>query len=183
MTKFYFYKTALYFFLILLFLANSVRADYPATSIGVIDINLILTESKAAVDAAKQIENIAKEIEEEIKNEDQNMLNLQNELIESQAIVAPDVFEEKRLDYEKKLQNYNETRQQKLVSIDNLIAKSRNSVLDALKPILEDISNEKEITILLEKGTVLLNAEGMDITEEVLKILNKELPTIEVEID
>ena len=104
-----------------------MRADYPATSIGVIDINLILTESKAAVDAAKQIENIAKEIEEEIKNEDQNMLNLQNELIESQAIVAPDVFEEKRLDYEKKLQNYNETRQQKLVSIDNLIANQKES--------------------------------------------------------
>ena len=38
----------------------------------------------------------------------------------------------------------------------------------------------KGITVLLEKNSVLLNAENMDITEEALKILNKKLPSIEV---
>ncbi len=57
---------------------------------------------------------------------------------------------------------------------------SRGQVLEALKPILEEISNEKGITILLEKNTVLLNADGMDITEESLKRLNKELSSIKI---
>ena len=71
-------------------------------------------------------------------------------------ILAPAVFEEKRKEYEKKVQNYNITRQEKLMSIDLLVSDSRNDVLNALKPILEKISNEKGITILLEKNSVLL---------------------------
>ena len=94
--------------------------------------------------------------------------------------MAPEAFEVKRIEYEKKVQNYNIERQNKLISIDTLLAESRNQVLDALKPILEEISNEKGITILLEKNSVLLNAENMDITDEAMMTLNKELPNIEV---
>ena len=48
-------------FLILLNLLNYtlVYADYPETIIGVIDLNFILSDSKAAKDAAEQIEKIA----------------------------------------------------------------------------------------------------------------------------
>ena len=45
---------------------------------------------------------------------------------------------------------------------------------------MEEISNEKGITILLEKGSVMLNADKMDITDEVLKKLNKEFPELKV---
>ena len=55
--------------------------------------------------------------------------------------------------------------------------------MDALKPILEEISNEKGITILLEKNSVLLSAENMDITDEAMKKLNKSLTKIEVSLD
>tara|TARA_B100001093_G_scaffold428060_1_gene422697 strand:- start:2763 stop:3299 length:537 start_codon:yes stop_codon:yes gene_type:complete len=155
-------------------------ADYPNTSIGVIDINKILSEADAAVFASEQIEEIANEIEKEIKISDDEIIKEQNLLIESQAIMAPEAFEAKRIEYENKIQNYNNERQAKLMKIDEFIAVSRNDVLLALKPILEEISNEKGITILLEKGSVMLNADKMDITDEALKILNKEFPEIEV---
>ena len=155
-------------------------ADYPNTSIGVIDINKILSEADAAVFASEQIEEIAVKIEDEIKKSDDEIIKEQNLLIESQAIMAPEAFETKRIEYERKVQNYNSERQAKLLEIDELIAVSRNNVLLALKPILEDISNKKGITILLEKGSVMLNADKMDITDEVLIILNKEFPKIEI---
>ncbi len=174
-------------FLSIIFLAfiliGSSKADYPNTSIGVIDLNYILSESNAAKDAAKKIEEIALKIEEEIQKSDQDLVNEQNELIESQQIMAPAAFDEKRKDYEKKVQNYNVERQEKLVSIDLLVSESRNKVLNALKPILETISNDKGITVLLEKNSVLLNADNMDITDEALKSLNKELSSIEVKLD
>ena len=110
-------------------------------------------------------------------------MNEQNKLIESQGIMAPEAFEVKRIEYEKKVQNYNIERQNKLMSIDTLLAESRNQVLDALKPILEEISNEKGITILLEKNSVLLSEENMDITDEAMKKLNKSLTKIEVSLD
>ena len=160
-----------------------LMADYPNTSIGVIDINKILAEANAAVEAAEEIEKIAIEIENEIKLSDEEIIKEQNLLIESQSIMAPEAFEAKRIEYESKIQTYNSERQSKLMKIDELIAISRNDILNAIKPILEEISNEKGITIILEKTSIMLNAEKMDITNEVLKKLNKSLPNIKVSRD
>ena len=160
-----------------------VMADYPNTSIGVIDINKILTDADAAIMAAKQIENMAIEIENEIKLSDEEIIKEQNILIESQSIMAPEAFESKRKEYENKVQKYNNERQSKLMKIDELIAFSRNEILNSMKPILEEISNEKGITIILEKASIMLNAEKMDLTNEVLKKLNKSLPNINLSKD
>ena len=160
-----------------------LMADYPNTSIGVIDLNKILSDADAAIDASEQIEDIAIEIEDEIRLSDEEIIREQNSLIESQSIMAPEAFETKRNQYEKKVQKYNNERQSKLMKIDELIAVSRNDILNAIKPILEEISNEKGITIILEKTSIMLNAEKMDITNEVLKKLNKLLPTIKVSRD
>ena len=129
------------------------------------------------------MKKIAIDIEDEIKKSDEVIIKEQNLLIESQSIMAPEAFESKKNEYEIKAQNYNNERQAKLIKIDELIAISRNDVLNALKPILEDISNEKGITILLEKSSVMLSADKMDITDEVLKKLNKEMPKLEIKRD
>ncbi len=160
-----------------------VNAEYPNTSIAIIDINLILSEAKAAKKVSEEIEKIAIATEEELRVSDEEMIQEQNKLIESQSIMAPEAFEAKKEEYEKKVQNYNIDRQNKLIKIDNLIAESRNQVLESLRPILEEIANDRGITIILEKNTVLLNAENMDITEEVLKSLNRALPKIEISED
>ena len=170
-------------FLFIFTFGLSAFADYPNTSIGVIDLNKILSVSDAAVMASEQIEKIAIDIEAEIKESDDEIINEQNALIESQAVMAPEAFEIKRKEYEKKVQVYNNDRQSMLMKIDELIAGSRNEVLNALKPILEEVSNEKGITIILEKGSVMLNADKMDISDEVLKRLNKEFPKLEVSRD
>ena len=177
------YKYILVITLLAQLFLSPLYAEYPDTNVGVIDLNYILSDSDAAVDAAKQIEDIAKQIEEEIKNSEQELIDEQNELIESQQIMAPAAFDEKRKEYENKVQNYNITRQEKLMSVDRIVSESRSEVLNALKPILEEISNEKGITVLLEKNSVLLNAENMDITEEALKALNKKLPSFKVSAD
>ena len=162
---------------------NSFADNYPNTSIGVLDLNRVLLDAKAATGAAEEIDKIAKDIEEELKNSDEDMIQEQNKLIEAQTIMAPEAFELKRKEYEEKVQNYNILRQNKLMSVDRLVESSRNKILDELKPILEGISETKGITVILEKGTVILNAETMEITDEVIKALNKELPKIEVSLE
>ena len=160
-----------------------LMADYPNTSIGVIDINKILADANAAVEAAEEIEKIAIEIENEIKLEEEKIIKEQNSLIEAQSIMAPEAFEAKRIEYESKVQKFSNETQSKRLKVEELIAVSRNDILNAIKPILEEISNEKGITIIVDKSLIWLNAEKMDITNEVLKKLNKSLPTIKVSRD
>ena len=165
--------------LLFIFNSHAYTANYPDTSIAIIDLNKILTESKAAVKASEEIDKISNNTNDEIALSDKVMVDEQQKLIEQQAIISPDAFEQKAIDFEKKAQKYQIERQEKLVQIDILIQDARNEILDAMKPILESVSEELEITVILEKSSVILSADKMDITIKVLKILDKELPEIE----
>ena len=111
------------------------------------------------------------------------MLDERNKLIEQQSVIAPEAFELKAKDYEKKLQEYQSDKQNKLRKLEGVLQKARNTILEKVKPILEDISKELGVTVILEKNSVLLSANNMDITDNVIKKLNKELPKIKVSLD
>ena len=175
----------LYLFAIFLVLIGfNVQAEtYPNTSIAIVDLNLILSESKAAKEATKDFEKIQKDTESEIVESDKLMLDERNKLIEQQSVIAPEAFEVKAQDYEKKLQNYQAEKQNKLRKLEGVLQKARNEILENVKPILEELSKELGVTVILEKNSVLLSATNMDITDQVIKKLNKELPNIKVSLD
>ena len=172
------------FLLIQIFYFSQVNAaDYPNTSLAVIDINKILNESKVAISANEQIEEITNAIQEEITKDENFLLEEQKKLIEAQSIMAPEAFEEKRIEHEKNVQDFQIKSQETLIKIENIIANVRAEILDELRPILESVSEEKGITVILEKGIVILNAENLDITKQVLKKLDKQFPKIKVEFE
>ena len=175
---------AIVFTLLLLFNFNSTaETSYPNTSIAIVDLNLILTDSKAAKNATKQFEAIQKSTEDKIVDSDKKMLEERNKLIEQQSVIAPEAFELKAKDYEKKLQNYQIDKQEKLRKLESVLQNARNEILENVKPILENLSKELGVTVILEKNSVLLSANNMDITENVIKKLNKDLPKIKVSLD
>ena len=73
--------------------------------------------------------------------------------------------------------------QKKLRKLEGVLQKVRNEILNNIKPILEDLSSELGVTVILEKNSVILSANNMDITENVIKKLNKKLPKIKVSLD
>lgn len=175
----------LHFTLFFIFIfTNYLFADqYPNTSIGIIDINKVLTESKAAVDATKQIETIQKKSDDESKEEDEMIINEREKLIEQQSVMAPEAFEIKVADFEKKVQKYQIERQEKLRKLDQMVQIARAKILEEVKPIINDYASELGITVILEKNAVILSADDMDMTNEVIKRLNKNLPKIKVQLD
>ena len=176
-------KINLILFIILLFTNISLADQYPNTSIGIIDINKVLTESKAAKDATKQIEKIQMKSEEDSKKEDEQIIQEREKLIEQQSVMAPEAFEVKVADFEKKVQAYQIERQEKLRKLDQMVQEARASILDEVKPIINDYANELGITVILEKNAVIMSADDMDMTDQVIKILNKSLPKIKVELE
>ncbi len=170
--------------LILFLLSGNLLADqYPNTSIGIIDLNKILTESKAAIDASKQIEKIQKKSEEESKEEDELIISEREKLIEQQSVMAPEAFEVKVSEFEKRVQSYQIERQDKLRRLDKMVQMARAKILEEAKPIINDYAEELGITVILEKNAVIMSADDMDMTDQVIKILNKELAKIKVELE
>ena len=101
-------------------------------------------------------------------------------LIEQQSVMAPDAFEEKVKDFEKKVQNSQINRQESVRKLELMVQQARSTILDELKPILVEHSKEKGITVILEKNTVILSSDEMDITSAVMKKLDKQISKIDV---
>lgn len=171
--------------LILLFTtsANLFAENYPNTSIGIVDLNKILTESKAAIDATKQIAKIQENVELEIKESDEKIIAERSKLIEQQSVMAPEAFQLKVQDFEKKAQQYQIDRQEKLQNLDNIVQNTRFQILQEVEPILDEISSELGITVLLWKDSVILSAANMDITDLIIKELNSKFPKIEINLE
>ncbi len=177
-------KKLIFTILIFILFSNNLFADqYPNTSIGIIDINKVLTESKAAIDATNQIEMIQKKSEEESKKEDELMIKEREKLIEQQSVMAPEAFEVKVAEFEKKVQSYQVQRQEKIRKLDQMVQSARAKILEEVKPILNDQATELGITIILEKNAVILSADEMDMTDKVIKTLNKNFPKIKITLE
>ena len=170
--------------IILIICSSNLFADqYPNTSIGIIDINKVLTESKAAIDATKQIEKIQKKSEEVSKKEDEQIIKEREKLIEQQSVMAPEAFEVKVADFEKKVQSYQIDRQEKLKKLDQMVQITRAKILEEVKPIINEYASEMGITVILEKNAVVMSSDDMDMTSQVIKILDKNLPKVKVELE
>ena len=83
----------------------------------------------------------------------------------------------------KKFQNFQVERQTKLRKLDGLIQEVNSNILQNVNPIIEDLSKDMGITVVLEKSSVVLSADNMDITDDVIKKLNKVLPQVKVSLD
>ena len=58
--------------------------------------------------------------------------------------------------------------------------KARNELLKNLNPILKDYMKEKKIRIVLDKKSILLADENLNITNDIMKLLNQKLKSIKL---
>ena len=58
--------------------------------------------------------------------------------------------------------------------------KARNELLKNLNPIIRDYMKQKQIRMVIDKKSLLLADENLEITQEILKRLNKKLKSIKL---
>ena len=56
--------------------------------------------------------------------------------------------------------------------------KARNELLKNLNPLVSDYMKEKKIRVVLDKKSILLADESLNITDDIMKLLNQKLKSI-----
>ena len=67
-----------------------------------------------------------------------------------------------------------------LAKVSEQRSKARTELLKNLNPIIKDYMKEKDIRMVLDKKSMLLADEGLDITKDIVKILNSKLKSIKL---
>ena len=60
-------------------------------------------------------------------------------------------------------------------------SKAKNELLKNLNPIMKNYMQEKKIRMIVDKKDVLLADENLDITKDIIALLNKKLKSIKLD--
>ena len=84
------------------------------------------------------------------------------------------------MELRKKVSSLQTERTKLLESIAKQRSKARTELLKTLNPIIKDYMKEKNIRFVLEKKSILLADENLNITKEITDLLNKKLKSIKL---
>ena len=80
----------------------------------------------------------------------------------------------------KKVSSLQKERNKLLENVAKDRRKAKNELLKNLNPIIEAYMQEKKIRLVIDKKNVILADEKLDITKEIIKILNNKLQSIKL---
>ena len=92
--------------------------------------------------------------------------------IEQKKIISSEEYKKKVTELRKKVSALQKERNTLLESVSKQRTKARNELLKNLNPIIKDYMNEKKIRMVVDKKSLLLADENLDITQDIIKILN-----------
>ena len=165
------------FFIIILFLINISSKTF-STEIYFIDMKKILNQSKAGKNAQ---DFLKKKLSEETKKFDKQLADIKKEetdLIEKKKIISPEEYKKNINELRKKNISHQKSRQSAANEIFKKKEKARGELNKALQPILEKYMSENNISIIMDKKSIVVGKTEIDLTDKILKLLDKNLKSI-----
>ena len=155
----------------------NLKADVPYY----LDFKYILNKSDAGKKAQVFLKN---KLEKGIKNIQAKEKKIQEEekkIIQQKKIITSEEYKKKVTDLRSKVSKLQKERNTLLETVSKQRSKARNELLKNLNPIIADFMKEKKIRMVVDKKSLLLADENLDITNDIMAILNKKLKSIKID--
>ncbi len=163
---------SLFLFIFLFSYANAEQ------KIAFLDIQKILSKSVSGIFLNTSIKKIQDEKLIEFKNKKENLQNDEKKLIAKKNILEESKFEEQINDLKKKIINFNNERKNFSQDLNKKKLNGTNQIIKTLDPILKDYASKNSISIILQKKNILLGENSIDITQDILNLLDKKIKKI-----
>lgn len=150
-------------------------------SIGIVDVQKVLRESQASNSLRPQIEKLRKDYQSSVRKREAELRKASQELQRQRAILSPQAFAKRRNEYEEKARKAQVDFQQRKRQLDNAYGSAMRGIQKAMVVAAAKVAEERNFDIVLPKSLVLLADQKLDITGEVLRRIDKSLPSVALE--
>ena len=162
---------------IFLFFTNQAFSEQ---KIAFIDMDKIISTSKPGSSILKQLTNLNNKNLKFLTSEEKKFKEKETKLISQKNIISETDFKNKVNELKSEIKNYNQNRNKMLADFNKLKIDNTNNLLKLINPILVKFSNDKEIAIILQKKDLVVAKTQLDITDEVIKIVNSEVKEFKI---
>ena len=162
---------------IFLFLTNPVFSEQ---KIAYIDMDKVISISNTGSSISKQLTDLNNRNLKFLKNEEKKFKEKETKLISQKNIISETDFKKKVDILKSEIKIYNQKRIKLIEDFNKLKIDNTNNFLKLINPILVKFSNDKEISIILQKKNLIVAKTELDITDEIINIVNTEIKEFKI---
>jgi outer membrane protein len=168
------------FSLILIFFLFFTNQAFSEQKIAFINMEKVISTSKSGVSILKQLTDLKNKNSKFLKEEEKKFKEKEKKLISQKNILSEVDFKKKIVELKAEIKNYNQNRNKMIEAFNKLKVDNTNNLLKLINPILVKFSNDKEISIILQKKDLVVAKTELDITDEIIKIINEQIKEFEI---
>ena len=165
------------FLVVLLFFTNLAISEQ---KIAFINMDKVILTSNPGISILKQLNDIKKKNSNFLTNEEKKFKEKEKKLISQKKLISEADFKNKVNELKSEIKKYNQNRNKMIKDFNKLKVDNTNNLLKLINPILIKFSNDKEIAIILQKKDLVVAKTQLDITDEVIKIINSEVKEFKI---
>ena len=164
-------------FVIFLFFTNQAFSEQ---KIAFIDMDKVISASKSGSSILKQLSDLKKKNLKFLKDEEKKFKEKEIKLISQKNIISETDLKNKINELKSEIKEYNQNRTKMIKDFNKLKVDNTNNLLKLINPILVKFSNDKEISIILQKKDLVIAKKELEITDEIIKIVNKNVKEFKI---
>ena len=159
---------------VLIFFQSNLSAEIPHF----LDFRFVLNESTAGKKAQTELKNKLEKGIKNIREKEKKLQEQEKTIISQKKVLKPEEYKKKVNELRLKVSNLQKERKSLLDQTSASRNKARNELLKNLNPIIKEYMVEKKIRMVVDKKSLLLADDKLDITKDIIALLNKKLKSI-----
>ena len=166
----------IFFFSSSLFI-NSLKAE----TIVYIDMDKIMQLSKAGKAVQNKLNKQKKDDIQKFQKIEKNLKDKEDDLVKKKNVLSNEEFNKKLNSLKSEIEEYRTLRQKK---IDESTKNRLNASADfakKIKPILAEYAAQNSIDMVIQKKNIIMGKSELDITNDVLKIVDKKIDKLKID--
>jgi outer membrane protein len=140
--------------------------------ISYVDMEILMNFSEAGKSIKSQITTIHKKSMTKLKTIEEELKKEESGLIKQKNVISNEEFEKKLSLLRNKASDYQNQRKKSNDYINKKRMSATSDLVTLIQPILAEYANNNSISIIIQKKNIVIGKTELDITQDVLKILN-----------
>ncbi len=169
------------YFLGIIFLLLS--SFYTYAQIVYIDVNYILNSSEVGKSLNIYIKKIRDERIISYKEIEDQFIKKEKELLAQKNILKKAEFDQKFKTLANEIRIYKTEKQSSLNKLNKIKLDNTKKILDILNPIITTYVDKNSISLVMPKKNIIVGKKNLDITDEIVKLLNDKVQLLDFEYE
>jgi Skp family chaperone for outer membrane proteins len=154
--------------------------DAPGVRLGILDVGRALRDASAVKGIRSQLDRYMDSYRADTQKEEQSLRAADAELGRKRTVLSAEAFAAERQKLEQRVAAAQGKVQDRRQSLERVHAEAMQKVQDALAGIVSAIAKERGLTLILRKDQTLFALPAYDISDEAMKRLDKQLPSVKI---